>query len=850
MRPGETAAEKAKESENGWNDALLAGTAAALLGASFFWTWKRIRSATGRAPGRPGFQPSWNRSSKDAVGTALSSAGRVWFTLRQGAFTEIFHPRADRPAVRDLGLIVTAADGFRSDETVDADHEITRPLEGIPSFRLVNSCRLRRYRIEKTILAHPERNAVLQHTCFEVRSGLAEDYRLFAVLNPHLGNEGGHNTAWLGQDKGTPCLFARRGEEVLALACSIPWLDSSVGFIGTVSDGGSEIWRRGRLTRRYERAEDGNVVLVGEVNLAASSGRFLLSLGFGATPSEAAHHARASLFDDFESVKQKHDREWREWQSRLALGKSVESGDRDLSKIGAMVLRTHEDKTAPGAIVASLSVPWGEARSDRKIGPVGYHVVWPRDLVEAAGAFAAIGDGEDSLRSLRYLQTTQNADGHWFQNQRADGKKVWNSIQMGETGLPVLLADRLSREGLLKPEDFKRFWPMIRAAVGYIVRQGPSSLEDRWEDARGFTPYTLSVLIAALTVAAEHADANDEPEVAVYLRETADAWRESIDLWTYVENTELARRFGVPGYYIRVAPLDDRGEAAKYDGTVELWYRPAPEKYQPASMMVSPDALAYVRFGLRAADDPRILDTIKVVDGLLKIESPSGPCWHRYSHDGYGEQENGAPFDAERGIGRCWPLLTGERAHYELAAGRSEEALRLLHALESFAGIGGLIPEQVWDTTDIPERGLYKGRPSGSAMPLVWAHAEYLKLRRSIEDGRVFDTPPQTVRRYLVEKTGSPLSIWRMDHRPRSVPVGKTLRIELRQPAWIEWSCSQGGGEIPTRDTGLGVHLADLPIAALPSGSIVRFSLFRPDGVLVESGEKDRGKPSDTVLIQ
>ena len=135
----------------------------------------------------------------------------------------------------------------------------------------------------------------------------------------------------------------------------------------------------------------------------------------------------------------------------------------------------------------------------------------------------------------------------------------------------------------------------------------------------------------------------------------------------------------------------------------------AAEDTRRASHLISPDALALVRFGLRAADDPRIRDTAKVIDALLKVETPSGPAWHRYNDDGYGEHEDGSPFDGT-GIGRGWPLLTGERAHYELAAGRVENAKRLLTALESFANESGLIPEQVWDAPDIPERELHFGR--------------------------------------------------------------------------------------------------------------------------------------------
>jgi glucoamylase len=191
--------------------------------------------------------------------------------------------------------------------------------------------------------------------------------------------------------------------------------------------------------------------------------------------------------------------------------------------------------------------------------------------------------------------------------------------------------------------------------------------------------------------------------------------------------------------------------------------------------------------------------------------------------------EDGAPFDGT-GIGRGWPLLTGERAHYELAAGRVESAQQLLAALETFANEGGLISEQVWDSPDIPERGLHFGRPSGSAMPLVWAHAEYLKLRRSLRDGRVFDLPPQTVQRYLTEKTVSPRMVWRFNHKIRSLPPGKSLRIETLAPAVIHWSADDWSTvqDATANDAGLGIHIADLSTQALPEGRRVKFTFFWP----------------------
>src|ERR1700735_3136042 len=206
-----------------------------------------------------------------------------------------------------------------------------------------------------------------------------------------------------------------------------------------------------------------------------------------------------------------------------------------------------------------------------------------------------------------------------------------------------------------------------------------------------------------------------------------------------------------------------------------------------AGLLISPDALALVRFGLRAADDPRILNTVKAIDAGLRRELTAGAEWYRDSDDGYGEHADGAPFDGA-GIGRLWPLLTGERAHYELAAGHPEEARRLPAALEAFASTGGLVPEQIWDNEDIPERELSLGRPSGSAMPLVWAHAEHVKLLRSIRDGAIFDMPPQTLNR-SVNSTPAPAPVvWQIASKVAAIAAGRVLRLELMDAARIHWS--------------------------------------------------------------
>ncbi len=425
----------------------------------------------------------------------------------------------------------------------------------------------------------------------------------------------------------------------------------------------------------------------------------------------------------------------------------------------------------------------------------------------------AAGAHGDTRRVLFYLQITQEADGHWPQNMWLDGSPYWTGSQMDETAFPILLVDLANREKALKPADLKRLWPMVKRAASFLVKNGPVTAQDRWEEDPGYSPFTLAVEISALLAAADLADLSGEAEISTYLRETADAWNNSIERWIYATDTELTQKLGIDGYYVRIAPPDAADVLAPAKGAVIIKNRLPGEALTEAENIISPDALALVRFGLRSATDPRILDTVKAIDSVLKTDLSYGPGWYRYNQDGYGEHDNGDPFDGT-GIGRVWPLMAGERAHYELAAGNKDEAIRLLHVLEASAGVGNLIPEQTWDSADIPDRELFFGKPSGSAMPLVWAHAEYVKLLRSINDGHVFDMPPQTVKRYITDKVESNRIIWRFDEKRLTIPAGKTLRIELLAPATVHWTTDnwQNTRDSETQEIkGLGVHLLDLP---------------------------------------
>ena len=779
------------------------------------------------APGWPGIEPRWTSSAKSGVGTALNLHSRVWFTTSHGILNEVYYPRVDQACTRDLGLIVTDDASYFSEEKRHCKFE-NYPIEpGVPVFELVNTELEERYRIEKEILTDPYRNVVLQKICFVPLKGRLTDYHLYALLAPHLANCGAHNTGWSGDYKGEPTLFAEHDGTALAFGCSTPWRRMSVGFVG-YSDGWQDLSTNHRMTWEYTRAENGNIALTGEIDLAVCNGEFVLALGFGGIWTEAGQQVRSSLLESYEELRRHYVMHWQNWQDKL-LKLDEPRRERDLYRSSVAVLRTHESKDFLGGVIASLSVPWGFNKGDEDLG--GYHLVWPRDLVETALGFLAAGAKNDALRVLRYLESTQESDGHWAQNMWLDGRPYWLGVQMDEAAFPILLVDCLRREAPEELGELKRWWTMVHRAAGFLVRNGPVTQQDRWEEDSGYSPFTLAVEISALLAAAELADMLGESTIAGYIRDTADRWNDNVERWTYATDTDLARQIGVEGYYVRIAPPSTDWAASPLQGFVPIKNRPPGyATTEAATHVISPDALALVRFGLRSPEDPRILNTIKVIDAVLRAKLPQGYCWYRYNGDGYGEHEDGSPYDGT-GIGRPWPLLAGERAHYELAAGRPQAAEELLQVMEFATEGGRLLPEQVWDASDIPARELFTGKPTGSACPLVWAHSEYVKLRRSLYDGKVFDQPLQPFRRYVIERKKSPNYGWRFNNKCRTMPPGKSLRISLPAPALAHWSFDgwQTTHDADTVDTGLGLHAVDLPSQTLTTGREIVFTFFWKD---------------------
>jgi glucoamylase len=755
-----------------------------------------------KAPQAASSHPTWAHAGKDMVGTSLGSS-RLWFTVAQGIVTEVYYPRIDIPQIKDLGFIIADDQGFWVELRRLENYEVSLPKPGVPAVTIVH--RHPRFTFTLQICPSQRRDTLLMRYRLEGDEGL----RPYALLAARLGGDAKNNQATVGQHNGRNVLWAEQGPFGLALVAggedgSDAWKRCSVGCFGE-SDGWQDFDRHGRMTWQYDSAGPGVVSLMGEL-----PNRGTLALGLGTSQGAAATLAVSSLMEDFSTAWDTQSRVWESWLEGCRFP-DLPGDLGDLLALSGMVLKVHQDRTYSGAAVASLAIPWGESSESRG----GYHLVWCRDLVETAGALVAMREFEDARDVLRYLIATQQADGHWLQNQWLGGAPFWQGIQLDEAAFPVLLASSLREQDAL---DGIPVTDMVRRALTFIAREGPATGQDRWEEDPGVNTFTLAIAIAALVEGSTFLD-GEAGEFALLL---ADSWNARLDDWTVVKDTPLARRCGVAGYYIRTAPAD----ALVHDGAQSehiLIKNRALDPDLPADEQIGTDFLQLVRYGLRRADDPLILDSLKVVDQLLKTDTPNGPVWHRYNGDGYGEHNDGSAFDG-RGRGRGWPLLTGERGHCALLSG--EDPLPYLQAMAAMTGPAGMIPEQVWDWEAIPEHHLEPGKPSGSAMPLVWAHGEFIKLCYSRALGYPVDRPVATWNRYQGKRPVISHHIWGPIFRPRHIMAGNKFSIALRAPARVHWGINgwQRVKDIDTRDTGLGVYVVDLPLAGLKVGDTVQFT--------------------------
>jgi glucoamylase len=648
---------------------------------------------------------------------------KVWFTLQGGALTEVFFPTADMPNVQVLELVVVNPSSRTVEtERADATHEVQLLNHHSLSFRQINTATSGAWKTIKTYTTDPERNTLLIEVRFETKN---KALALYVYFDPSLNNSGMHDTAWT-QDN---ALLSNEADKFSALLVSSDFAENTSGFYQT-SDGLDQLKRNGRIETAYARAENGNVAQLARVQQPA---RFTLALGFGKSAEEALHAARTSLTKGFQVCRKEYEETWRRVVRRLP---RVEPKYQAQFNLAALVLKAHEDKTFRGANVASLSAPWitGKAANEPHVG--GYHLVWARDLYQVATAYMALGDKTAAERALNYLFTVQQReDGSFPQITWVDGKPIGDAVQMDEVSYPLILAYQLGRT------DRETYFKHIKRTADYIVKTGPVTQQERWEEKAGYSPSTIAAEIAGLICAAEIAKRNGDEASAEKYRDTADDWAHKVESWTATTNG----RYGDGNYYLRLTQTGrpNAGEHIELNNNAGT----ADERE-----IVDPSFLELVRLGVKSPRDPLIEKSLKVVDQLIRVETPYGQAWYRYVRDGYGEMEDGRPWNWDgkyTGKGHLWVLLTGERGQYELARSEFGKARERLDTMLGFANAGMMLPEQVWDKPQGPTRDLQFGKGTGSATPLAWSMAQFIRLVMNLGERKNLDTPDIVAARYV-----------------------------------------------------------------------------------------------------
>ena len=766
--------------------------------------------------GAPGIEPRWTSSAKEGFGTAYHTSCRLWFTLSHGIINEIYYPSVDQPNTRDFQFLITDGETFFHEEKIDLEHEIEYPEKACLYYRLTNTERQGRYKLIKEICTDPHRSVLLVHTRLEIiDKSLENKLRLYALMAPHIERYGTGNSGRCTEISASKFLHASRGGFHLIMGCTNQFTRRSVGYVGH-SDGWQDL-RNFKMDWEFRTAENGNIALTGEIDPRRGH-EFIVAIAMGQSYPATAAKLLQSLAEPFEKHRDSYVRQWKRTNVDANHEFEQHTGDGGRTyRLSRCIILAHEDKVFEGAIVASMSIPWGETKGDNDLG--GYHLVWTRDLVQSATALLASGQTGTPQRALLWLAVIQRPDGSFPQNSWINGRMYWPGLQLDEIAAPILLAWRLRRAGVgLGACDA---CPVINHAASYLMLHGPVTTQERWEENAGYSPSTLAAVIAGLVCAA---DFGTDPRNSDFLLTYADWLAAHLEEWTVTTAGDLVK--GIPTHYIRINCTDPNDPDPHADPNTTMIEVANGGGLHLSRQIVGGDFLQLVRFGIRAPDDPIVLSSIEVIDRVLRRELPQGPCWRRYNFDGYGQYDDGKAFDGA-GVGRSWPILTGERGHYELAAGR--DPLPYIKAIENFANAGNMITEQLWDDDDLPDGKMKRGQPTGAAMPLCWSHAEYISLVRSRHDGVCFDRIELAYQRYVAKPVRSRHEIWLLNHPLRRMPQRKTLRVILAAEANIIWTtdgwATKKSLEMTHNET-YNLWHADFETAKLPSGSVIEFTFF------------------------
>lgn len=710
------------------------------------------------APNGPGADAQWATAGKQAIGTANSPGSKVWFTLALGVLTEVYYPDVMTANVHLMQFIVV--DPFTKKvetELDDAIHEVKVLRPDSLTFQQINTARSGKWKIIKTYVADTRSDSVLIDVKFTARN---KDLVLYAYFDPSMGNSGlgDHAETLRSAHDGSNLdafLFTDAGSKSnnAVLSFSSPLAEQTVGYYGS-ADAFEQLRQFGKIKTPFDIAKDGNVMAIAKI---LSPQHFISVVTFGRDPL-SVYRTQFDLLNQrkFVDIQSEYEKGWADYVKTLP---KVDPKYQAQFNMAAMVLKSHEDKKHLGANIASLSIPWGGGANANENNVGGYHLVWSRDLYQVATAYIALGDKAAAERALDFVLTVQQKpDGSLPQNSKLDGSPFWNSLQMDEVAFPLILAWQLGRT------DRKIYQKHIKLSADFIVTNGPATPQERWEEEGGYSPSTIAAEIAGLVCAADIARKNgDNASADLYLK-TADEWQANIEKWTVTKTGKLSKQ----PYYLRITAngKPDSGDNLELNNGAGTF---------DEREIVDAGFLELVRLGIKPADDPIIINSLKVIDDTIRVKTPNGDAFYRYNHDGYGEMPDGRRWNWDgkySGKGRLWPLLSGERGEYEIAlanvkysAGKgaspdndfalSSARLRLENLL-GFANDGMMIPEQVWDQKAVPANvdkqfipELKFGEGTGSATPLAWSMAQFIRLATDLKAGKNLDTPSIVYDRYV-----------------------------------------------------------------------------------------------------
>ncbi|SHG56988.1 glucoamylase [Jatrophihabitans endophyticus] len=733
----------------------------------------------GTAAGAPGSLSRFDLARKDCVGTARNRTSKVWFTVANGVLSDVYEPTIDNTNVHSLQYVVTDGRSFTDLQERDTTYTVRADLTGMACTVTATSS-AHHYRLVTTYLADPERDAVVVHTVLQQPRGAS--YRVYARLDAHVNGNGGGGGPNGGADTGsvrdgvpvvgdtaTVSQAANRDYAVPTfMALDSPTLrGASVGYADAASDGLRQLDADHALTP-YSAAPDGHVVATAEVT--PRHGDITMALGFGRTAADATRTAARTAHRDPRAVAVDYLRGWARYDAGLrrpARGTSLAA----LRSywLSANVLKASEDKTFPGAVVASLASPWGQAVSAGDLvggKPVyfgSYREVFARDLYEAVTGLLASGDLGTARAATRFLfERQQQAAGNMPRNSLLNGRIAPDNgtEQLDETAYPLLMVYLTGLSG-----DRTLYREHVVPAADFVVARGPSFGLERWEEQSGYSPSTIAAEIAGLTAAATIAHRQGDDAHARVYQAAADEFQRTVKAHTVTTTGPYSDK----PYFVRLTKDGNPDAGTTYglgNGSVQADQR----------SVVDGGFQELVRLGALPADDADVTNSLHVLDHVIAKQTATGTGYYRYgtdgagTEDGYGDCWTADPTDCPKdgqpwpttssGSGQLWPVLSGERAETAIAQGdyalaRSQQSF----LLRSTSGVG-LVPEQAWGNADLAADpygtdpttasiGFAGGKAAGSASPLTWAQAQQVRLVRDLGERRTTDRPDITTARYV-----------------------------------------------------------------------------------------------------